>query len=304
MQALFSQFPKKIGPRSEARFSLGKMDVIVDVILAEAVVSRAARAVTELQLRIIRIRAAADRALVVIELLRLLVADAPRLAPEIDRVFCRPVPAYHVPELSAAEDQEVQHGDDRQQLVREGIGDDAVGKKSRVQPGQIFDLERDDKKQQHLQVGKEHREGKEHRQVHVGRRQVHVDAEDQVHEDAAEHRQDCAGEEIDRELAGTPVLLQRGADPVIEINRDEAEPAHILRNEEESHQAPDLTVQHALGRKAEIADQERVDQAQQPIGGAADGDVAHQIGNPEAGVLITKAFHVAHRVFHGHASFP
>ena len=46
--------------------SLSKMNVIVDMILAEAVVARTAGAVTEFQLRIVRIRSAADRALVII----------------------------------------------------------------------------------------------------------------------------------------------------------------------------------------------------------------------------------------------
>ena len=44
------------------------MDVIIDVILAEAMVPRAEGAVAELQLRVIRIRAAADSALVIVEL--------------------------------------------------------------------------------------------------------------------------------------------------------------------------------------------------------------------------------------------
>ena len=54
---------------------LRKMDVIVDMVLTEAVVALAAGAVTKLQLGEIRVRPAADRALMIIQLLLLLAAD-------------------------------------------------------------------------------------------------------------------------------------------------------------------------------------------------------------------------------------
>ena len=68
------------------------MDVVIDVILTEAVVAHAARAIPELQLRVVCVRAAADGALVVIGLVRLLALNAPRLALEVDRFL----PLAHV----------------------------------------------------------------------------------------------------------------------------------------------------------------------------------------------------------------
>ena len=62
------------------------MDVVIDVILTEAVVAHAAGAIPELQLRVVCVRAAADGALVVIGLVRLLALNAPRLKLT---VFCR-----------------------------------------------------------------------------------------------------------------------------------------------------------------------------------------------------------------------
>ena len=52
--------------------SLGKVDVGEDVILAEAVIARALAAIAELEFGVIRVRAAADGALVVVALLLLL----------------------------------------------------------------------------------------------------------------------------------------------------------------------------------------------------------------------------------------
>jgi hypothetical protein len=50
--------------------------MIVDMVSAETVVARAAGAVTEFQIRVFRIRPAAYRALMVVELILLFAADA------------------------------------------------------------------------------------------------------------------------------------------------------------------------------------------------------------------------------------
>lgn len=55
--------------------SLGKVDVVVYMILTEAVIPGAAGAVAKLKIGIIRISPAADGALVVVKLLGLLPAD-------------------------------------------------------------------------------------------------------------------------------------------------------------------------------------------------------------------------------------
>ena len=61
------------------------MDVIVDVVAAEAVIARAARAVAKLQLGVVRIRPAADGALVGIKLISLLAPDAGGFFFEVER---------------------------------------------------------------------------------------------------------------------------------------------------------------------------------------------------------------------------
>ena len=92
--------------------------MIVDVILAEAVIPLAAGTVAEFQVGVIRIGAAADGAFVVIQLLRLLLADTTGFSSEIHRVFCRP-PASDAPQkLSPAEDEKVQRRNNGQKVAR------------------------------------------------------------------------------------------------------------------------------------------------------------------------------------------
>ena len=60
------------------------MNMIVDMLRAEAVVAYAAGAVAELQVRVLRIRPAADGALVGVEPVGLLSSDAGGFAFEVD----------------------------------------------------------------------------------------------------------------------------------------------------------------------------------------------------------------------------
>ena len=72
------------------------MGVVKDVLLAEAVVAGAFGAVTELQVRMLRIRAAAHLALVVVPLLPLLfphgLAELDRLWPSAAMILSAPRP--------------------------------------------------------------------------------------------------------------------------------------------------------------------------------------------------------------------
>ena len=83
------------------------MDVVVDMVLAEAVVARAARAVAELQIGVLGVCPSADGALVVIELVALLTADARRFAAEVHRLRARAL-RDAAQQLAAAEQQKAQ----------------------------------------------------------------------------------------------------------------------------------------------------------------------------------------------------
>ena len=81
------------------RPSLREVAVVVDVVHAEAVVALAAGAVAELQLRVVRVRPAADLAAAGVWLLLLLLLHAADLVFEVDRVLpLLPRPAEQTPD--------------------------------------------------------------------------------------------------------------------------------------------------------------------------------------------------------------
>ena len=61
------------------------MNVVIDMVDAETVIAGAAGTVAEFQIGILDIRAAADAALVMIELITLLLPDPAGRLPKIDR---------------------------------------------------------------------------------------------------------------------------------------------------------------------------------------------------------------------------
>ena len=127
--------------------------MVVDVILAEAVVAHAARAVAKLQLRMIHIRAAADGALVVIAPLLLLLADG---LFEVHRLGVMAIflPPGKGVNSGPDEHQEVQQRHHRQngpQPVADQQGlDDADDEHRDIQPRQPLDLHRDEEEQQQI----------------------------------------------------------------------------------------------------------------------------------------------------------
>ena len=276
---------------------LRKMDVIVDMVLTEAVVALAAGTVPELQFGMIRVRPAADRALVIIQPLLLLAADPLGFPAEVHRVFAAS-PGTQPPELPAAENEEVQHSYQRQHIQGERHGKQRHHKQRRIRKGQILDLDGDTEHQQKLGFREQHREGEEHGEVNICGGQGKIDPADKIHRKAIEHRQDHAGEKVNCELACAPVLLQRAADPIIKIEGDEGQHTRAGRVEHKGHQPPYLPVEDMRGREGQIVHQHRIDGPQYPEGHVADGDIQHQVPDAKVGVLIAKAFHIVHGVFH------
>ena len=233
-------------PVAAAGHSLREMNMVIDMVLAEAVVALAAGAVPELQFGMIRVRPAADRALVIIQLLLLLAADPLGFPAEVHRVFAAS-PGALAPQLSPAENEEIQHRHYRQQVQWERRGNHSHHKQRRVQNGQILDFNRYAVKQQYLHVGKQRREGEKHGQVDIRGRQRQIDPADKIDRKAVDRRQNHAGEKVNRELARAPVLLQRAADPIIKIEGDEGQNTRAGRVEHKGHQTPYLPVEDMIG---------------------------------------------------------
>lgn len=94
---------------------LCKVHVVIDMILAEAVIPLAAGTVTELQIWIIRVGSATDRALFGIGPVAGLPIDAVPLPPEIGGrlALASAVQAGVLHEILPAEEHKVQHSDNR-----------------------------------------------------------------------------------------------------------------------------------------------------------------------------------------------
>ena len=131
-----------------------------------------------------------------------------------------------------------------------------------------------------------------------------VRAENEINEEAVEDRQHHAGEEIDRELARPPLALQRGADEIVKVKRDDREDAGAGRDDDEGHDPPDLPAQNEMGREIEIVQNarsaagKRGEQVEKPDDGAAHHDIKHQIPDAEARVLIAEDVDFFHQRFH------
>ena len=134
---------------------LGEMNVRENMILAEAAVPGALAAIAELQVGIVRVRAAADGALVVIAPLLLLLADG---LFEVHRLGVMAIflPPGKGVNSGPDEHQEVQQRHHRQNgpqpaADQQGL-DDADDEHRDIQPRQPFDLHGDEVEQQQLGI--------------------------------------------------------------------------------------------------------------------------------------------------------
>ena len=292
-------------PGSAGNFviSLREVDVGEDVILTEAVIARALAAIAELQVGIIRIRAAADGALVVIALLLFL----PLL------LLCGPLELHrlgpvaiggavgHVVYLRPDEHGKVQQGDHRQKraapVARHQAAHHIEGEQRRVHIGQPLHLDGNDEKQQHLRIREQEREGEEHGQVHiVGARHGVALAGDEAGDQHAHRRQQYAADVVEVELGGAPLALQRGADPVVEIQADQQpEDAAAGGHKHIGKDAPQLALQHSGGIQRQKRQRVGVvglrEHHQNIHDDVAGHDVEHQIGDAETGVPCAEALH-------------
>lgn len=220
-----------------------------------------------------------------------------RLFAEIDSVGARALRNGRQ-QIAAAEDKEVDNGHDRQEIDREACCNNAVGKERRVNIRKILYLYRDEVEQQHLHIREQRGVGEEHREVHILRRQVECKAGDEIKDEAIQHRQDNAGEKVNVELRRTPILLQRCADEVIEIKRDERKYTAAGRVENKRDKPPYLPAQDKRGVKGEVAQKRWVHRTDKPEYDIGNHDVFHQIGYAEIRVLIAETIYPCSGVLH------
>lgn len=189
-------------------FSLCEVYMVVNMILAEAMIARALGAIAELKLRMVGVSAPADGAFMRIEIRLLLSLYARGLLAEVHRIRARALGKIRE-KIAAAEDEEVDHRDNGQEVRRERRGKDAVNEECGVEIRKIFHLYGDDVEKQHLHIRVEHGKGEKHRQIHILRREVKAQPRNKVHDKPIDDREDDAGEEIYIELRRAPIALKR-----------------------------------------------------------------------------------------------
>lgn len=262
----------------------------VDMLLTKAVVTCAAGTVTEFQLRILRIRPAADGTFVPVEVRRLFPADFPGCFFEVDRraAFSGRADAEQCQKIIPAEDEHVDDRHHRQEIDWEGVCEDSRHEEECIHNGEPFHLDGYNEEQQHLHVGIECRKREEHRKEYILCRDIHRLPCDKVHQEAVKDRQNHAGEEIDGKLCSAPLLLQRCADQIVKIKCNQCKRAGRGRNKDKRNNPPDLPMQNITRVKSHIRENPRVDDAQQPEDHIGNGDVFYQMGNAKIRMCIAE----------------
>ena len=288
------------------------MHVVVDMLHAIAVIAVAFGAVAELHVGVVGVGDAADGAFVEVALalldvlLGLFELDGPVVGP----VGCPfPAAAQHPRQVLPEEDQVVQNGDHRQQRPGPGPGeqvaDDVIPEQRYVKPGQPLHLQGKDAIQQHLHVRVQSGEGEE--QGHVDIIHGHAHIKDKAQDQVQHHAQEI--EHV--EPGGAPLPLQRRTQPIIEKGahhkpQQGERPTGVKAvqgDQNKGEQPPDLSMEHRTGGKHEhhggVATGNDIQYKDDDV---ADGDVFHQFGNAEVGVVIAEPVQPAGDGFHGHAS--
>ena len=190
-----------------------KMHMGKDMILAEAMIPGAFAAITELQIGVVGVGAAADGALVVVALLLLLLAHGLAEVHRLAGVEVLP-DAQEPLDLRPDKDQEVQqrsNGKDNADPVAYGQGGDHnKGIVDAVNDGQPLHLDGDDEEQHHLHIREENGEGQEQGQIDEMRsgQSETVFPGDETGNDGADDGEQHAGDVIERKPCGAPFPFQ------------------------------------------------------------------------------------------------
>ena len=207
----------------------------------------------------------------------------------------------HVVDLRPDEHGEVQQRDNGQQraapVARQQATHHVKGEHGGVQIRQPLHADGDEEEQQHLGIGEQKREGEEHGQVHIGRAGHHIVLPgDQAGHQHAHRRQQNAADVVEGKLGGAPLPLQRGADPVVEVQADQQhKQIGGAGHEHIGHDAPQLAPQHGGGVQRQ--ERQRVgvgalgEHHQQVYDDVARHDVEHQVGDTETGVPGAETLH-------------
>ena len=206
-------------------------------------------------------------------------------------------------------DKEIQNRNHRQQRPQQIQREDALqnrkGEQRRVQPGQPFDLYRDDQEQQKLHIRVQHGEREEQREIHItGSRDSDIMPGEERGQNAHKEGQNHAGEIIEVEFRRSPLPFQRGSDHVIEIEEEEhpdrVRDRAVSGHKDERNQTPDLPMENPVPVKGQKTDGGGVGKDRQNVHyGLSDHNHAHEAGNAKIRVPHDKAVHSGIEFFQG-----
>ena len=97
-----------------------------------------------------------------------------------------------------------------------------------------------------------------------------------------------AGEEIDREHAGSPFVFQRSSYQIVKVEGNKRQYTGGIRNENERDQPPYLPSQDHYRIKQHILDKVRHKKHEDPHHSVADNDVAHKVSDSEIRMFVAK----------------
>ena len=290
---------------------LFNMGVVIDVVLAVAMVTLAPGAVAEFQLRIGHIRAAADGAFVGVGgfgrchrclvgtgvgegdgfgFLRFL-GSSPEEAPGVHP----PGHGEYIGHILAEEQEVVGKGDDGEQVVGEWIHDQIEYHQEQVNQRKDPGFHRDDEQEQKLGVGIHGGVSQEQAEIQMIR--VGASAEDHA---VDIHKKDATEiEEVEPE--GSPAVLYGPTQGVVaqKTNGGIENVAHI-KGQRIADQTPDLALQDGCPVKAEeiVKGIGLVNDAHDINKSAAQCHIHHQIWNALIPVAETEPVKAAAKIFH------
>lgn len=241
-----------------------EVNVIIDVILAEAVVALAAGAVTELKIGVIGIGTSAYGALTGVTLVLCFGVSLLCGLVEVDHIGAALIAVlasyrrYCIYKHITAEDKVVEYCCKRykckENLTCYKSGDDGNDKQSSIKIRQPLYFYGDNKEKQYAAFREESCKYEEHGEIDIGRIQENIPL---LTEQACDHSvyygAKNAADIVQREFTGTPVALKSIADEIVKVERDcQCQKIAAGRNEYKGYKAPYLTSEYKLRIKKQI----------------------------------------------------
>ena len=288
------------------------MGVIADMVFTVAMVTVAAGAVTEFQIRMGNIRAAANGAPMRIRCLGgcggclvrtgvegnhfglLLVRSGARFSlAEEPAAIGTPGQGNDIQNFLAEEQEVIGQGNQGEKVVGEGVGEQARQDNHQIQQSENPCFDRDDIEQQEMGVGIHG--GVTQEQAHV--QVVHIRGAAENH--AVNVHQQNAGEVEQIEFEGAPAIFHSPAQRKIAEQADQLKQNVLpVSGQGIGNQTPHLTLENQVPVKIQKIVQERItaQNSHHIDNSGADGNIEHQIGNALVSVLKTKPFKFSAKV--------